>query len=455
MNNPYPHIIRLARSGSPGRAWSMMVEHGLLDSDTDGRALTLQARLVKDQAKRADGAERARLFGQSAKLYAKAGALDNGSYPLINAASLSLLAGKPAQSQKLARDVLAALDANPDEAETPYWLGATRAEALLLLGDELGARRALRHAVDKQPAAYHDHAATLGQFELLCHELNIDGAWLDQIRPPKVIQFCGLMHTEARDTAAQDEIASFLERENIGFGYGALAAGADIWIAEALVQRGGELHVILPCEPAAFREHSVTAVDFLWGDRFDRLMDQADGFTALSDAFVPEVAAVKRGDETAIGMALHHAASLRTEFKRLRVMGSSDPQPVVSDITTVLKARRTGNGKGRAQLPVHSAVPVMAARRGVTQFGTMTEAYGALQDGREPAVLGYAIVQDEVLSPFETQRLNAMLDCAEQGQSLATQAAAFALKSENPSVNVEVAGDMRWSGGIMPLFALN
>lgn len=433
----------------------MMAEHGLLDSDTDQRALTLQARLVKDQAKRANGAERVRLFSESAALYAKAGALDDGSYPLINAASLSLLAGKPAQSQKLARDVLAALDANPDEAETPYWLGATRAEALLLLGDELGARRALRQAVDRQPAAYQDHAATLGQFELLCQELNIDSAWLDQIRPPKVIQFCGLMHTDAHDAAAQDEIASFLERENIGFGYGALAAGADIWIAEALLERGGELHAVLPCEPAAFREHSVTAVDFSWGDRFDRLMDQADGFAALSDAVVPGAAAVRRGDETAVGMALHHAASLRTEFKRLRVMGSSDAQPLVSDTTTVLKARRIGDGHGPTRLPDHPAVPVMATVQGIAQFGTMVEAYRASQDSREPAVLGYAIIQDAGLSSFEKQRLTAMLDCAEKGQNLATQAAAFALKSEDTSVNVEVAGDMRWSGGIMPLFAIS
>ena len=90
MLNPYVQILRLARSGSPERAWSLMAKHRLLDSDDDPKALSLQARLVKDRAKRAvQREERARLFDQSAQLYLKAGQLSGESYPLINAASLA------------------------------------------------------------------------------------------------------------------------------------------------------------------------------------------------------------------------------------------------------------------------------------------------------------------------------------------------------------------------------
>ena len=39
---------------------------------------------------------------------------------------------------------------------------------------------------------------------------------------------------------------------DIGFGFGALAAGAELLTAEALLARGAELHVILPSDPESF-----------------------------------------------------------------------------------------------------------------------------------------------------------------------------------------------------------
>ena len=73
MLTPHTQILRLARSGSPERAWALMAQHGLLDSDNDVRALSLQARLVKDRA------EQARLFDQSAQLYARAAGIAGAS----------------------------------------------------------------------------------------------------------------------------------------------------------------------------------------------------------------------------------------------------------------------------------------------------------------------------------------------------------------------------------------
>ncbi|MGB7372518.1 tetratricopeptide repeat-containing protein [Pontixanthobacter sp.] len=456
--NPYPAIIRLARSGSPGRAWSMMKEHGLLDADADPRALTLQARLVKDRAKHAEAGERARLYADAAALYAKAGALDNASYPLINAASLSLLAGKTDQSVKLARDVLAALDANPDEAETPYWREATRAEALLLHGDEVGARTALRRAVAKQPAAYEDHAATIGQFELLCEEMGFEAGWLNQIRPPNAVQFAGLMHTAMSEQPAQRAIADWLERENIGFGYGALAAGADIWISEALAERGAKLHVILPCELTAFRDLSVTRLDFGWGDRFDRLMSAASDITVLNDAAAPSGAAVQRGDEVALGMAKRHAAALRSEAKRLRIVGAGDartpPAPDMSAPTAIVTATRQPPKRHQPSMSGGALRWCVASGGNIGIFKTPAEALLAAKRSATAVAIDYAVAASGDIAPLVEQRVTAMVDCAEQGQCLATQEAAFALYAASTEMRVEVAGEMRWSGGAVPLFAI-
>ncbi len=70
-------------------------------------------------------------------------ALQPGTYPLINAATLSLLSGDRAQAEEIAREVLERIAREPDEPETPYWRAATEAEALLLLGRTGEARAAL------------------------------------------------------------------------------------------------------------------------------------------------------------------------------------------------------------------------------------------------------------------------------------------------------------------------
>ena len=93
-----------------------------------------------------------------------AAALQPATYPLINAATLSLLSGDRAQAAEIAREVLARIAAEPEEPETPYYRAATEAEALLLLGRREEARAALAAAVAAAPHAWEDHGSTLRQF---------------------------------------------------------------------------------------------------------------------------------------------------------------------------------------------------------------------------------------------------------------------------------------------------
>lgn len=433
-----------------------MQQRGLLDSETDQRALTLQARLVKDRAKRAGGSDRARLFAESAAIYAKAGAIDRSSYPLINAASLSLLAGQAAQSRKLARNVLDALDANPDEAETPYWLGATRAEALLLLGKEQEARAALRAAITKQPAAWEDHAATLGQFELLYTELGYDAGWLDQIRPPSSVQFCGIMNVAQSDDTVESQITEWLERENAGFGYGALAAGADIWIAEALLERDGELHVILPCDAKLFREVSVMAVDPAWGPRFDDLMRRAASVQLLDNSGLPNPAAVERGDMVALGMAAHQAMQLRAHVRQLRIIGDGDASRAADPSSaSLIKATRLGQRSSAVADDAVDRLQMLVLTGDAMQcFDTLEEGLAAASNTDMPSAIDWIVGRSGDVSKAAANRLAAMLECAEAGQCLATHAAGFGLLGCGADIRVESAGEMRWAGGQMPLYAI-
>jgi len=464
-NNPnYRQIIRLARSGALERAWARFEASGLAGNEEDPRALTLRARLKKDRAKRSEGAERIDWLRQSAADYLAAAAISGGSYPMINAASLSLLAGQPSQAARLAQQVLDLLEARPEEAETRYWHGATRAEAFLLLGKLPEARAALRTAVADAPLAWEDRAATLGQFQLVCAELGHDSSWLDQLRPPRSVHFSGIMGVEAGNGPLESEIADWLERENVGFGFGALAAGADIWIAEALDRRGAELHVILPCPADIFRTSSVCAVDPVWGERFDRLMERAVSVDVLDTANSPTPAAVKLGDAVARGLAIHNARNLQSEALALRIDGLDDPVRDRGGDGSSLRqrsftvARRSGGPDFRIdESGVSQALLRIGGEKETRMFASAGEAWSASAPARReglPVVLDYQFRDPGEPQAEVTAKLDALAEVVEPGQALATKAMSFALLAEEPGLHVDMLGDVRTAGGFMPLYAL-
>ena len=56
-----------------------------------------------------------------------------------------------------------------------------------------------------------------------------------------------------------EAIESILDETGALIAYGPLACGADILIAEAILERGGELHVVLPFAEEDFLRTSVRA----------------------------------------------------------------------------------------------------------------------------------------------------------------------------------------------------
>nr|WP_157893755.1 tetratricopeptide repeat-containing protein [Aquidulcibacter paucihalophilus] len=324
------YILRLARSGSLDRAWSLMEQHGLLDSTIDSRALTLQARLVKDRAKRLAEDERVHLFSLSADLYCKAAALERSSYPLINAASLRLLANQRSGSADLAQEVLNLLDADPNEGETPYWREATRAEALLLLGREAEARAALKLAVTTHPEAWEDQAATIGQFGLIQSHLKQDISWLDDFRPPPSVHFSGIVGMAFDGGNVKESIRQFLASERPGFVYGALAAGADLLFAhEFLEYRNSaspfaEMHVVLPLPVDQFRETSVRAYGENWVPLFESALDQATSVTIVGTDVSPLKLAIEHADQVAMGCTVRNAQVFQSQAIGLTIVAPAE-----------------------------------------------------------------------------------------------------------------------------------
>ena len=320
-------LVALARAGATDQALRLFEAAGF--EPHDPAALALLGRLLKDLATRRPGVERTRYYRDSAAAYARAAALSPASYPLINAASLYLLAGDAEEAARQAQAVLALIEAQPDEPETPYWLAATRSEALLLLDRDEEARLVFAEAVAVAPRAWEDHASTLRQFGLILGVQGKDQAWLEPYRPPRSIHFGGHMSFDpkvVRREHLDEKIAEVLEEEKVGFGYGALAAGADIIIAEALLERGAELHAVLPGGAESFASVSVDPLGKAWRRRFDALLSRAETVRAVRPfGTPPDRMTIALADEIAMGAAVMNARRLESRALQLLVLdqGSS------------------------------------------------------------------------------------------------------------------------------------
>ncbi|MEJ0024878.1 MAG: tetratricopeptide repeat-containing protein [Rhizomicrobium sp.] len=314
-------IIAHARAGALDHACRLFLEGGFELVNDDPSVLSVRGRLLKDRALAAEGAERRRLYLEAAGAYARAAELGGATYPLVNAATLFLLAGRGEQSKALAGKLLERARTGGDELETPYYRAATEAEALLLLGNAAQARTALRKAVALAPRAFEDHASTLRQFELILREFGKDDAWLDSFRPPRALHFAGGMGVSPDSEAVRRRVRAHIAKERIGYGYGALAAGADILIAQALLEEGAELHLVLPMPRERFREHSVAAFGSSWTTKFDRILARAASVRAIADAPDPVFPlAIQLAAEIAMGSAVMQAQSLMTQAVQLLIL---------------------------------------------------------------------------------------------------------------------------------------
>jgi hypothetical protein len=315
-------LVALIRAGARSKAWSLFQKY--YGGSDDPNALRVYGRLLKDRAALAAPQDATIFFRGAAAAYRKAAETACDTYSLINAASLSLLAGEQEEATRLSQQVLDSIDVAPDEPETPYWRAATRAEAFLLLGRFKQSRAALADAIALAPRAWEDHASTLRQFKLILEAQGRDASWLDAHRPPRSLHFGGHMSFDAatlRREHLNDRIAAALEEERIGFGYGALAAGADIIIAEALVARGSELHAVLPGGAEAFAAVSVDPFGAEWRRRFHALIERAENVRSVRPIGTsPNSQMIGLADEIAMGAAAMNARRLESEAVQLLVL---------------------------------------------------------------------------------------------------------------------------------------
>lgn len=277
----YLQVLSLARMGENERALTLYDRY--LGDDTDDLdTLALRARLMKDAAWRQGSAEQPRLLADASAAYEAIFTRTANAFPAVNAASLAFLAGDEPRARDLASQALSALgEGTPGD----YYAAATAAEAELLLGNERAAAEAIALALLLPGCDQGARSSTSRQLARIVEASGRGGDLVALLRPPPVIVFCGHMIVEddATEAALTNRINAVLDETGSTIAYGALACGADILIAEAILARGGELNIVLPFLIDDFIKTSVEPGGPGWVDRFHRCIERAADVVIASE----------------------------------------------------------------------------------------------------------------------------------------------------------------------------
>ncbi|MFL6590649.1 MAG: TRAFs-binding domain-containing protein [Chthoniobacterales bacterium] len=285
--------LALAQMGSSGRAQAIL--NALVAEDpTNRETLSILGRTYKDQWC-ADPAREENLR-HSFEHYNRAFEVEPpDSYPGINAATIALLLKETDRAKQLATKVLEICQKQPDD----YWKLATVAEALVVLGDMDGAKNAYRSAVALEKDNLRAFSSTRKQARTLSRQIHGRSDVFDECFPiPKLVIFSGHMidapdrRTPRFPPSKEGEIKALLEKQlaamNAGIGFSSAASGSDILFLEAMIARGGTIHLVLPWPAEEFVKTSVAvAGEGDWTKRFEYVLDRAASIRVLGQLYMP------------------------------------------------------------------------------------------------------------------------------------------------------------------------
>ncbi len=330
--------LALARSGVVDRA-NEILQKLVLEDVTDVETLGLLARTHKDLAleSRKHYRSEAEVHLQFAhRYYEKAYRQSGEIWPGINLATVAVLRGELDWARDVAKEIRERCHAKLENVEfidDPYWPRATLGEASLILGELSEAEDWYVKAskIAEQQQRFGDLSSTRRQARLLLEELGGDPTRLDHcLRIPCVALITGHMIDQpgrpvprfpmALEEPVKIAIKDRLLKSGARFGYAAGACGADLLFLEAILELGGESHVVLPYDCDQYRADCVDIIEEgHWGERFDQVLARSEVTIASRHRLERGSISFEFATHYLHGLATIDANQLQTKLVRLAV----------------------------------------------------------------------------------------------------------------------------------------
>ena len=335
----YEKAIALSRLGSIAEAReTLLALHG--KRPQNAAILSAIGRTYKDLALAATHpAILASNLEKAHSFYLRAFELSGAYYPAINAATVALWRQNRETACELADKVKGLCRAVLQKEPEDYWAAATIAEAELILSIKEGevSQNALSYYQRASVIAHHlrhwgDLSSTRRQAKLICEFGRWDFSSLQKIFGlPNVIIFSGHMIDATNRLrprfpphlvpAVAKEIKERLHRCDAQIGISSAACGSDLLFIEAMLERGAEIHVVLPWRKEEFLRTSVAiSDDHYWTERFDQLLGEVTSVTYLSQQSAPSGnLGYAYCSECMNGMALYRAETMGSDVTPVAV----------------------------------------------------------------------------------------------------------------------------------------
>lgn len=351
--------LALIRSGAPRKAQellSALLQEGHRDQGT----LAPLARSHKDLAERTADALLGRTHLELAcGLFTEAYRLNRGMWSGINAATISLLLGRPEDAGALAREVESRgrdmQEALTAEGKDPFWVAPILAQAALIRG---GRDEALE-LYDLTVQLGRDRPADLAEIRhnaltLLRHLGQDTGEFEEALPLTRVVVFTGHMvdHADRAEPrfppALESQVARSI-RERLGAlragaGFATAACGSALLFHEAVLARHGESHVVLPYDREEFRADSVAIrPDQDWSGRFEAVLAAARRVITASPQRLDQGSVpFQYANQLLLGLARIRARQMHTEVVPLAVWDGQPSSAPGSTAWTVSRWREQG-----------------------------------------------------------------------------------------------------------------
>ncbi|MBI5394961.1 MAG: DUF4071 domain-containing protein [Verrucomicrobia bacterium] len=285
--------LALARSGASEKANAILRELEK-EGHRDAETLGILARTCKDLGLAAsDKKTRKAHLGKAAEVYGRAYEGTGDYWTGINAATMALLVGDRDKAAALALEVrgkcVQELERLKGAGGDAYWTLATLGEAALVRRELAEAEDWYGQALATSHGRYGDLQSTRRNAQLIVESLGLNRGLVENwLRIPTVAAFAGAgaggpLRADA-ERAALRAMQEQLEQLQCGFGYVTAGCGLNVLFAEAVLERGDELCVVLPYRREDFLRDAMASADGArWAARLERALDRAAQVVTASE----------------------------------------------------------------------------------------------------------------------------------------------------------------------------